>query len=121
MRKIALITGVSGGIGSAIAQECIKNNIFVIGLYFKKYPDVFKGNDSVCLKKLDITDSRASEKLIKECLSEGLVPNILINNAGIVCDAMFHKMTLVEWERVMFTNLVSLFNLGAWLWPAEII
>ncbi|HFC04522.1 MAG TPA: SDR family oxidoreductase, partial [Rhizobiales bacterium] len=41
---------------------------------------------------------------------------ILINNAGITRDTMFHKMTLDQWQAVMNTNLNGLFNMTRNVW-----
>jgi acetoacetyl-CoA reductase len=42
--------------------------------------------------------------------------DILVNNAGITKDAMFHKMTLEQWQAVINTNLNSLFNMTQPIW-----
>ena len=42
--------------------------------------------------------------------------DVLVNNAGITKDAMFHKMTLEQWQAVINTNLNSLFNMTHPLW-----
>ena len=41
---------------------------------------------------------------------------VLVNNAGITRDAMFHKMTAQQWNEVINTNLNSLFNMTRPVW-----
>jgi NAD(P)-dependent dehydrogenase (short-subunit alcohol dehydrogenase family) len=41
---------------------------------------------------------------------------VLVNNAGITRDAMFHKMTPQQWNEVINTNLNSLFNMTQPIW-----
>ncbi len=42
--------------------------------------------------------------------------DVLVNNAGITRDAMFHKMTPQQWKEVIDTNLTGLFNMTHPLW-----
>ena len=43
--------------------------------------------------------------------------DVLVNNAGITRDAMFHRMTREQWQEVMSTNLNGIFNMTHPVWP----
>ncbi|GIX13523.1 MAG: hypothetical protein KatS3mg118_1482 [Paracoccaceae bacterium] len=43
--------------------------------------------------------------------------DVLVNNAGITRDAMFHRMTPEQWREVIETNLSGLFNMTHPVWP----
>ena len=50
-------------------------------------------------------------------VAEDLGPiEVLVNNAGITRDAMFHKMTAQQWNEVIGTNLTALFNMTQPIW-----
>jgi acetoacetyl-CoA reductase len=109
MRKIVLVTGGAKGIGEAIVDSLRNNNYFVIATYNSTKPA--SELDNVIYKKLDVTCNASCENLLNELLLDDLYPEILINNAGITKDAMFHKMTYDTWQEVINVNLLSLFNL----------
>lgn len=109
MKKIALVTGGSKGIGFAIVNHLSARGYQVIATYNTTKPH--KKIENVLFKKLDISCFDSCSKLLEELDALGLYPNILVNNAGITNDAMFHKMTPGSWESVINVNLKSLFNL----------
>lgn len=107
--KIALVTGGSKGIGAAIVKRLSECGYKVIATYHTTTPT--DKIDNVLFKKLDISCFDSCSKLLVELDELGLFPNILVNNAGITNDMMFHKMSKNAWEDVLNVNLKSLFNL----------
>jgi acetoacetyl-CoA reductase len=66
--------------------------------------------------KFDVSDYEASEKAVKQ-VEKDLGPiDVLVNNAGITRDTMFHKMTKEHWDAVIGTNLNGLFNVTRPVW-----
>lgn len=118
MKKIALITGSKGGIGSAISSQLVEDGYYVVATYFtgkyqcaKKWFDE-KGftEDQVRLFELEVTDTvQCSERLATLLQEEGTI-DVVVNNAGITRDGVFKKMTAQAWRDVIDTNLNSLFN-----------
>lgn len=108
MRNV-LVTGGSRGIGRAIVEHLIMQGYKVSFTYNSTLPKDY--NSATAAFKLDITDPVQCEKLLLELDGKGLFPEILINNAGITADAMFHKMTAHQFSSVINTNLISLFNI----------
>ena len=109
MKKIALVTGGSKGIGSAIVKRLSASGYEVIATYNTTTP--YEKIENVLFKQLDISCFLSCAQLLAELDELGLFPNVLVNNAGITNDAMFHKMTHQAWENVINVNLKSLFNL----------
>ncbi|MBW3530950.1 acetoacetyl-CoA reductase [Shewanella sp. NKUCC06_TVS] len=107
--RVALVTGGTKGIGAAIVNSLSNSGCFVVATYNTTEPNCKK--DNVIFKKLDVTCAKSCHQLLTELDEENAYPDILINNAGITKDAMFHKMTSEAWKDVINVNLLSLFNL----------
>ncbi len=126
MKKVALITGSKGGIGSAITTQLVNDGYRVIAAYFTGNHDCaqnwfneneFKEED-VLLFELDVTDTeQCAERLGKLLEQEGTI-DVVVNNAGITRDGVFKKMTADAWRDVIDTNLNSLFNVTQPLFAA---
>jgi acetoacetyl-CoA reductase len=70
-----------------------------------------EGLKSIKGHRVDVNDMQSSQVFFSRLMTEGRPPDVLINNAGITVDKMFHRMKREEWRDVMETNLLSLFNL----------
>ena len=70
----------------------------------------FKAETGIPVFKFDVADSAACEAGIKAVEAELGPVDVLVNNAGITRDGMFHKMTYEQWSAVIRTNLDSMFN-----------
>ncbi|MDF4869168.1 SDR family oxidoreductase [Vibrio parahaemolyticus] len=126
MKKVALITGSKGGIGSAISSQLVNDGYRVIATYFTgNYECALewfnsKGftKDQVRLFELDVTNTaECAEKLAQLLEEEGTI-DVVVNNAGITRDGVFKKMTAQAWNDVINTNLNSLFNVTQPLFAA---
>ena len=62
--------------------------------------------------KLDITNRKDVQDCFEKLKQIDLLPNILINNAGITSDQLFIRMKDDDWDRVIETNLTGTFNLS---------
>jgi acetoacetyl-CoA reductase len=114
--KVALVTGGSGGIGTAICQQLHKEGVKVANACHqeekgKKWQEAQRalGFDffvMVC----DVSDPESCTKMVSH-VEEALGPiDVLVNNAGITRDAQLKNMTYTQWDAVLRTNLDSLFN-----------
>lgn len=108
MRNV-LVTGGSRGIGKAIVDLLLLEGYRVVFTYKNQCPSEYPA--AAFARKLDMTDEKQCNNLLNELSENNLFPEVLINNAGITDDAMFHKMTLSQFSSVINTNLVSLFNI----------
>ena len=112
MSKIVFISGASKGIGLEIAHIFSKNNYQVIGTSRGNFSlDKLIDDSNAISVKLDVTNRNEIESLYKELKDQNLLPDILINNAGVTNDQLFLRMTYDQWDQTINTNLNGVFNL----------
>jgi acetoacetyl-CoA reductase len=118
MSKIAVVTGGSRGIGAAISKALKAEGYKVVANYAgnDEAASKFKADTGIEVRKWDVSNAEACEKNLKAIENEVGPIEILVNNAGITRDAMFHKMALDQWQAVISTNLNSLFNMTRPVW-----
>ena len=111
-KKIVFITGVSRGIGLELAKCFLNDGYFVIGTSRSEF-DLSSALDSKnCLHlPLDVTNRDQVSSCINKLKEEDIVPNVLINNAGITKDQLFLRMKDEDWDDVIDSNLTSVFNM----------
>jgi acetoacetyl-CoA reductase len=113
MGRVAVITGGTRGIGAAVSKALKAAGYEVAATYHsnEEAAQKFKAETGVYVYKWNVS-------VYEECASglarveKELGPiGVLVNNAGITKDGMFHKMTPDQWYGVINTNLNSLFNM----------
>jgi acetoacetyl-CoA reductase len=116
--RIAVVTGGSRGIGAAISKALKAEGYKVVASYAgnDEAAHRFKAETGIEVRKWDVGDAAACEANLKAIENEIGPVDILVNNAGITRDAMFHKMSLEQWQAVINTNLNSLFNMTRPVW-----
>jgi len=111
--KIAIITGSGSGIGKATAKIFVRENIKGIAIVDYNYEAACKTAEELGAMafpvKCDVSKAEDVERAAKEIYDHFGRVDILVNNAGITRDAMFHKMTMQQWEQVINTNLNGVF------------
>jgi len=113
MNNIVFITGASRGIGLAIANLFNQNGYDVIGSARNHFEFNPVNKYSLMLPvQLDITNRESISKFIKDLKEKDLIPNIIINNAGITSDQLFLRMSDDSWDSVINTNLTGVFNIS---------
>ena len=118
MARVALVTGGTRGIGHAISVALKSKGYRVAASY--------AGNDTAAQKfqvetgipvyKFDVGDWEATTKAVQQIEKDVGPIDVLVNNAGITRDGMFHKMTKQQWDEVIGTNLNGLFNVTRNVW-----
>ena len=111
--KKILITGATGGIGSAIVKRFsdLEGTILATGTKTEKLDDIKKKFPKVLVKKFDISDHSRIEEFIDNVTLELGGLDILINNAGVNMDNLSLRMKDEEWKKVIDINLTSTFLL----------
>ena len=118
MTKTAIVTGGTRGIGAAIAKALKDQGYQVAASYAgnDEAANAFKDQTGITVYKWDVGDFDACAKGIAAVEADLGPVDILINNAGITSDSMFHKMSLDQWQAVINTNLNGLFNMTRNVW-----
>ena len=105
------ISGASRGIGNSIAKYFAQNDYIVVGTSRNEFKFDDKTENLIPVK-LDVTSRDDVKKCFDFLKSENLLPDILINNAGITADQIFLRMKNEDWDNVIDTNLNGVFNLS---------
>lgn len=118
MARVALVTGGSRGIGAAISKGLKAAGYKVAASYAgnDEAAAAFTKETGVPTYKWDVSDYDACAAGIAKVEAELGPIEVLVNNAGITKDGMFHKMTKDQWYGVINTNLNSLFNMTRPVW-----
>ena len=119
MAKTALVTGGSRGIGAAISVALKDAGYTVAATYAgnDEAAAAFTADTGIKTYKWDVADYDACAAGIAKVEEENGPVDVLVNNAGITRDAMFHRMTPEKWKAVIDTNLNGLFNMTHPIWP----
>ena len=125
-RKVAIVTGGTGGIGTAICKK-LAANYQVISCYFKdgQHEEAKRWQVNLKAEGFDVDILYADVAYFSDC--ERLVSlvierfghiDVLVNNAGITRDTSLKKMTQQQWQDVIDNNLTSVFNMTRNVLPA---
>ncbi len=118
MARAALVTGGSRGIGAAIAVALKAAGYQVAANYAGNdaAAQKFKAATGIPVHKWSVADHDACAAGIKQVEADLGPVEVLVNNAGITRDAMFHRMTKEQWDEVISTNLNGVFNMTHPVW-----
>ena len=115
-KRIVLVTGATGGLGTAICKKLHEDGFHVVGNYHTKekaekwvedrhhegyHFDLFYG---------DVADFKSAADMVKQIEAKVGPIDTLVNNAGITRDMRLVNMSSEDWLAVINTNLNSVFN-----------
>ena len=116
--KIAIVTGAGRGIGEAIVRRFLSEGIRGIAM--------FEWNEDLCREtaqrldpsgeilfpvKCDVSDREQVRSGVAKTVERFGQIDILVNNAAITRDRIFHKMSDAEWDAVINVNLTGTYNM----------
>ena len=118
MARVAVVTGGTRGIGHAISIALKNAGYRVAATYAGNdaAAQQFSSENGIPVFKFDVGNYEAVEKAMAEIAKSVGPVDVLVNNAGITKDVMFHKMTRDHWDAVISTNLNGLFNVTRQVW-----
>ena len=114
--EIAVVTGASRGIGAAVAGSLADHGATVIGTATTeagalRIEQMLAGARSPGTGiVLDVADVASVERTFVSLADRGLLPGILVNNAGITRDSLLARMHDEDWDAVINTDLTSLYR-----------
>jgi len=113
MTRVALVTGGTRGIGAAISKALKAAGYSVAANYGgnDEAAQKFKAETGIPVFKWDVSSYEACAEGVKKVEAELGPVEVMVNNAGITRDTMFHRMKPEQWTAVINTNLGSLFNM----------
>ena len=114
MERIAIVTGGTRGIGAAIARRLANDGYRVATVFHGNVAaaEAFGMETGIRTFQWDVADFEACASGVAGVARDmGGPVDILVNNAGITRDAMLHKMTPVQWNEVIASDLTSCFNM----------
>ena len=122
MAKIALVTGASGGIGSACAKKLASEGYKVIVHYYRSKEEAERiaariGGDPI---QADLRSEAAVDALVDEVLGEYGHIDVLVNNAGISRVNQVQDVSNYEWDLLMASNATSAFLMTRAVLPSMI-
>ncbi|MFC5586354.1 acetoacetyl-CoA reductase [Nitratireductor kimnyeongensis] len=111
--KTALVTGGTRGIGAAIATA-LKEAGYQVAVNYAGNDEAaarFAKETGIAAYKWSIADYDACAEGVGKIEADLGPVDVLVNNAGITRDVMFHKMTVEDWREVVDVNLNGVFNM----------
>jgi acetoacetyl-CoA reductase len=118
-KKVALVTGALGGIGTAICEKLVTNGYHVIATLSQEDPERTKkwcedngfDSDNFEFLAVDLSNHETAMAAIQQTIDKYDSIYALINGAGITRDSSFKKMSFSQWQQVIETNLTSLYTI----------
>jgi 3-oxoacyl-[acyl-carrier protein] reductase len=114
--KRALVTGGSGGMGAAICRRLARDghHVYVharqgVDAAEKLVGEIATAGGSAAALHFDVTDAEGTRKTLESALHAGPI-QILVNNAGIIDDAVFPGMRAEQWHRVVDVSVNGFFH-----------
>src|SRR5260221_7900330 len=118
MARVAIVTGGTRGIGRAIAIALKDAGCSVVANYGSDdaKADTFTRETGIAARKWDVSDLDACLTAVGAIANEFGPIEILVNNAGITRDGTMRKMSRMNWDQVLDTNLGGCFNMCKAVW-----
>jgi acetoacetyl-CoA reductase len=118
MARVAIVTGGTRGIGHAISVALKQKGYRVAANYAGNdtAAQQFQADTGIPVYKWSVADFDACVEGVARVEKDLGPVDVLVNNAGITRDGMFHKMTKQQWDDVIGTNLNGLFNMTRPVW-----
>src|SRR5258708_18659532 len=116
MKKIAIVTGASGGIGGAIAERLAKDGFWVVVHYAGKpapaqavVADIKAAGEQSIAVQADVANAEDVERLFKESMDAFGRPDVVVHCAGIMPLFTIASGDVAAFDKVIATNLRGTF------------
>lgn len=117
-RRLAIVTGGSGGIGSSICRKLAAANMDLV-INYRTNKDSAQEVERICreysvetlLVKADVSREEESKILFDQAMEKFGRVDVIVNNAGITRDNLLMRMSLDDFKNVIDVNLLSAFHM----------
>ena len=122
--KVVIVTGAGSGLGRGAALHLAEVGASVVALSLvpAELDDLSRAAHAVghplTPRQVDVGDADQVHQAVSDILDEFGQVDVLINNAGVIVLKAVEEMTVAEWDRVMATNLRSVFLFAHELVPS---
>ena len=122
MRRVAIVTGGTRGIGAAVSVALKEAGCEVIANYGRDdaKAQVFSSETGIATRKWDVAEFESCVAAANAIAREFGPVEIVVNNAGITRDATMRKMNRDAWDQVLDTNLGGCFNMCKAVWDSMV-
>lgn len=103
-QKVVLISGATGGIGSAAVKSFQEEGWKVWAGYRKEIPETLQTLTNVCWIPLDVTDDRMIQECLEKIISEDGKLDTLVNNAGYAIIGLEEGIPMEEAQKLFDVN-----------------
>jgi acetoacetyl-CoA reductase len=117
-KRLALVTGGTGGLGQAICKRLAGDGYAVVALHTPGNAGVGawlaereREGHAFAAEAVDVGDFDDCARVVGRIRELYGPVSVLVNNAGVTQDASFRKMTSAQWQQVLRVNLDSMFNM----------
>lgn len=117
MKKCALITGASGGIGSEIALRLAKDGFSIAACYYSDEKGIAELEKKLCeisaeyrIYKADVSDYNRIKEVFADAAEIFGGVSVLVNNAGMAQQKLFTDISQEEFDRITDVNFKGVFN-----------
>ena len=126
--KVVIVTGSGRGIGHCLAEEAARQGARVVVNDVGKDEDnnstaevvaqsIRDAGGEAMASKHNIADRASVDEMVEAAADKWSTVDGLVNNAGILRDRIFHKMSEEEWDQSLMVNLKGCFNTSRALAP----
>ncbi|WP_241213637.1 SDR family NAD(P)-dependent oxidoreductase [Sphingomonas sp. ABOLE] len=107
--KTWFITGISRGLGKALAQAALSRGDTVVGTVREGVPDLVAGKGALHVLTVDLTDKAAIAPAVRDAFERTGRIDVLVNNAGYGLLGALEEATDAEFERLFAVNVFAPF------------
>lgn len=115
MKKIAIVTGGGSGIGFAIAEKLVQNNVhtIIVGRDESKLATAKQKLGELCeTVTCDLSDLSSIPGVVKKIVEKHGRIDVVVNNAGINMKKEFTQVSDEDFQKIILTNLTAVFSLS---------
>jgi NAD(P)-dependent dehydrogenase (short-subunit alcohol dehydrogenase family) len=115
MKRVVIVTGGAGGIGSAICRGLAQDSLTIVVADFDEQSakslaeEIRKEGGEAIAQKVDVGDKQSVSRMVQNSLGKYPQLDFLINGAGVMSRMPIQEMPEEEWDRIMRINLKGTF------------